>query len=259
MAIAGEFELQFCSTGSPDEGGRIRRRGRNDAYTPWKRTHSPLSGFRVKDPGTCRKAFPPVEDSHPDKEARTRGAARCSSQRSQPSPRRVDRGIAARPHWAGAESPWHFLSVLTKLARRPRKPKVYLSWDRWSFWRPLFQLSVGIGARGSYIVGSHAHLWHLSFPKLHSPMFATCAGITACAAAEAPLRRSLNPPERGEAGVMRGVGYSSTSSSLLIGVAGFCAPTAAETSSTARQFTAVLYPWFPELTGSATFPTGSGR
>lgn len=43
---------------------------------------------------------------------------------------------------------------------------------------------------------------------------------------------------------------------LLIGVGGFCAPTAAETSATDWQFTAVLYAWFPELTGSATFPTG---
>jgi hypothetical protein len=45
----------------------------------------------------------------------------------------------------------------------------------------------------------------------------------------------------------------------VAGLLGFCAvaaPTPAQTSSSQWQFVAVVYGYFPELTGSATFPTG---
>jgi hypothetical protein len=44
---------------------------------------------------------------------------------------------------------------------------------------------------------------------------------------------------------------------VLLGFSGFAAPTLAQTSSADWQFVAVLYGYFPQITGSATFATGT--
>jgi hypothetical protein len=44
---------------------------------------------------------------------------------------------------------------------------------------------------------------------------------------------------------------------LLLGVSAFTAPTLAQTPSSEWQFSAVVYGYFAELNGSATFPTGT--
>jgi molybdate transport repressor ModE-like protein len=62
---------------------------------PWERTDSPLSGFRVKDPGACGKTLRAFEGGHPHEEAVGRAGARGPSHRSQASICRVDSGVAA--------------------------------------------------------------------------------------------------------------------------------------------------------------------